>query len=303
MKRLKKKFPARVLLTTLFAVIFALSVMAGTFYAVMVNGTPLFPSSGKGNVAAIGAAVDAAESGDGDYTITVNTAFESGVASQTQKIEYFADGNTDTAADCETLGANGTKVFTAHASDTTPTLNLKSNSKVSVKSVVVKDENGNDITSQAFGYDQYYTDFIESCKTSLFGYLELQNITGNITVDVTYGEPIADKNMGWRDSNVPYYSITVVTKGDVGPYGKAYQNDYEYQNISLGLYSTFNVDDEKPSGSASGEVYSTSGHYTMRDGGQITRYDYGTNTASFDLSYYSYISDIKMYYNDTGEEV
>ena len=598
MKRLKKKFPARVLLTTLFAVIFALSVMAGTFYAVTVNGTPLFPSSGKGNVAAIGAAVDAAESGDGDYTITVNTAFESGVASQTQKIEYFADGNTDTAADYETLGANGTKVFTAHASDTTPTLNLKnsanarisgvviknavdsditasafggqiyydnfiescktslfgyielqnitgnitvdvtydtpvtfdmlgyntyndnyshattsgndasdpkfysvtvvakgdvgpysdntyekvvigpgrstynpvtgtmdtyafketsasasglhytngfqtthycycnpqdldiksnsnsyiesvklydnatgsliqsefdaagkgssnehvvytlpdndnrrnityvityrdndyvapetsasaysitvnshyesavdndasrqyieiyddttepaiaralngvsadmpegnttptlnlkSNAKVSVKRVIVTDADGNNVTADAFGATQYYTDFIESCKTSLFGYLELQNITGNITVDVTYDEPIKDKNMGWMNSNVPYYSITVVTKGDVGPYGKAYQNDYEYQNISLGLYSTFNVGDTAPSGSASGGVYNTSGHYTMRDGGQITRYDYSTNTASFDLSYYSYISDIKMYYNDTGEEV
>ena len=590
MQRLKKKFPARVLLTTLFAVIFALSVAAGAFYAVTVNGMPLFPSSGKGNVAAIGAAVDAAESGDGDYTITVNTAFESGVASQTQKIEYFADGNTDTAADYETLGANGTKVFTAHASDTTPTLNLKnsanarisgvviknavdsditasafggqiyydnfiescktslfgyielqnitgnitvdvtydtpvtydmlgtntnnndswidrdhahyysvtvvakgdvvknniyqsvivgpgrypynmetglpesyvfkqtstntselhytngfqtthycycnpqdldiksnsnsyiesvklydnatgsliqsefdaagkgssnehvvytlpdndnrrnityvityrdndyvapetsasaysitvnshyesavdndasrqyieiyddttepaiaralngvsadmpegnttptlnlkSNAKVSVKSVIVTDADGNNVTADAFGATQYYTDFIESCKTSLFGYLELQNITGNITVDVTYGEPIADKNMGWMNSNVPYYSITVVTKGDVGPYGKAYQNDYEYQNISLGLYSTFNIGDTAPSGSASGGVYSTSGHYTMRDGGQITRYDYSTNTANFDLSYYSYISDIKMYYNDTGEEV
>lgn len=565
--------------------------MAGTFYAVTVNGTPLFPSSGKGNVAAIGAAVDAAESGDGDYTITVNTAFESGVASQTQKIEYFADGNTDTAADYETLGANGTKVFTAHASDTTPTLNLKnsanarisgvviknavdsditasafggqiyydnfiescktslfgyielqnitgnitvdvtydtpvtydmlgtntnnndswidrdhahyysvtvvakgdvvknniyqsvivgpgrypynmetglpesyvfkqtstntselhytngfqtthycycnpqdldiksnsnsyiesvklydnatgsliqsefdaagkgssnehvvytlpdndnrrnityvityrdndyvapetsasaysitvnshyesavdndasrqyieiyddttepaiaralngvsadmpegnttptlnlkSNAKVSVKSVIVTDADGNNVTADAFGATQYYTDFIESCKTSLFGYLELQNITGNTTVDVTYGEPITDGNMGMMNSNVPYYSITVVTKGDVGPYGKAYQNDYEYQDVSFSSGSaTFNVGDEKPSGSGSGRVYNPSGHYTMRDGSQITRYDYISNTAYFDYSYYSYISDIKMYYNDTGEEV
>lgn len=591
MQRLKKKFPARVLLTTLFAVIFALSVAAGTFYAVTVNGTPLFPSSGKGNVAAIGAAVDAAESGDGDYTITVNTAFESGVASQTQKIEYFADGNTDTAADYETLGANGTKVFTAHASDTTPTLNLKnsanarisgvviknavdsditasafggqiyydnfiescktslfgyielqnitgnitvdvtydtpvtydmlgtntnnndswidrdhahyysvtvvakgdvvknniyqsvivgpgrypynmetglpesyvfkqtstntselhytngfqtthycycnpqdldiksnsnsyiesvklydnatgsliqsefdaagkgssnehvvytlpdndnrrnityvityrdndyvapetsasaysitvnshyesavdndasrqnieiyddttepaiaralngvsadmpegnttptlnlkSNAKVSVKSVIVTDADGNDVTADAFGATQYYTDFIESCKTSLFGYLELQNITGNITVDVTYDEPIADKSMGNYNSNLPYYSTTVITKGDVGPYGKAFQNDYEYQDVSFGsCYTTFNVGDAAPSGSGSNRVYNPSGHYTMRDGGQITRYSYGSLTSYFDYSYYSYISDIKMYYNDTGEEV
>ena len=303
MKRLKKKFPARVLLTTLFAVIFALSVMAGTFYAVTVNGTPLFPSSGKGNVAAIGAAVDAAESGDGTYTITVNADYSDAVASQTQTVEYYADTSLS-ATSSQAIADNGSVTFTVASDNTTPTLNLKSNAKVSVKSVVVKDENGNNITSQAFGYDQYYTDFIESCKTSLFGYLELQNITGNITVDVTYGEPIADKNMGSTKSNDPYYSITVVTKGDVGPYGKAYQNDYEYQDVSFGsCFTTFNIGDTAPSGNASGGVYSTSGHYTMRDGGQITRYDYRTNTAYFDYSYYSYISDIKMYYNDTGEKV
>lgn len=313
MKRLKKRFPARVLLTTLFAVIFALSVMAGTFYAVTVNGTPLFPSSGKGNVAAIGAAVDAAESGDGDYTITVNTAFESGVASQTQKIEYFADGNTDTAADYETLGANGTKVFTAHASDTTPTLNLKNSANARISGVVIKNAVDSDITASAFGGQIYYDNFIESCKTSLFGYIELQNITGNITVNVTYDTPVTFDMLGYNTYNDNYshattsgndasdpkfYSVTVVAKGDVGPYS---DNTYEKVVIGPGR-STYNpvtgtMDTyafKETSASASGL------HYT--NGFQTTHYCY-CNPQDLDIkpSSNSYIESVKLYDNDTGD--
>ncbi len=236
-----------------------------------------------------------------NYSITVNSHFENAVNDDehSQYIEIYNDTTQNPIARVKNHVSAAMP-----AGNTTPTLNLKSNSKVSVKSITVKDADGTDITAQAFGYDQYYTDFIESCKTSLFGYLELQNITGNITVDVTYDEPIADQAMGQCNSNLPYYSVTVITKGDVGPYGKAYRSDYEYQDVNFGSgYSTFNVGDEKPSGSASGRVYNPSGHYTMRDGSQITRYDYSSNTSYFDLSYYSYISDIKMYYNDTGEEV
>lgn len=285
-------FRGKAVIVASLVLLLAVSVLAGTVYAVTLDGTVFSPLAAR-----IGAEV-----GDGSYTITVNAAYAEAVAAQSQTVEYYAD-TSQAATSSQLLANNSSVTFTVDADNSTPTLNLKSSSKVSISSVVVKDAGGNDITADAFGATQYYTDFIESCKTSLFGYLELQNITGNITVDVTYGEPIADKSMGNYNSNLPYFSVTVITKGDVGPYGKAYKNDYEYQNISLGLYSTFNVGDTAPSGSASGGVYNTSGHYTMRDGSQITRYDYSTNTASFDLSYYSYISDIKMYYNDTGEEV
>lgn len=189
------------------------------------------------------------------------------------------------------------------AGNTTPAINVKSNSKVSVKSITVKDADGADITAQAFGYDQYYTDFIESCKTSLFGFVELQNITGSITVDVTYGEPVTDKTMGYSPS-YPYYSVTVVTKGDVGPYNKAYQYDYQYQDLNFGCFSTFNTEtNTMDTTSSQNPIFNQSGHYPMRDGGQITRYDYSRDYAYFDYSVYSYISDIKLYYNDTGEEV
>ena len=189
------------------------------------------------------------------------------------------------------------------AGNTTPAINVKSNSKVSVKSITVKDADGADITTQAFGYDQYYTDFIESCKTSLFGFVELQNITGSITVDVTYGEPVTDKTMGYSPS-YPYYSVTVVTKGDVGPYNKAYQYDYQYQDLNFGCFSIFNTEtNTMDTTSSQNPIFNQSGHYPMRDGGQITRYDYSRDYAYFDYSVYSYISDIKLYYNDTGEEV
>lgn len=234
------------------------------------------------------------------YSITVNSHFENVVNDyeHSQYIEIYNDTTENPIARTKNQVAAAMPV-----GNTTPALNLKSNSKVSVKSVVVKDENGNDITAQAFGYEQYYTDFIESCKTSLFGFVELQNITGNITVDVIYGEPVADKSMGSGGSKL-YYSMTVVTKGDVGPYNKAYRNDYQYQDISLGYYSTYNVDTSTMDTTRSANsIFNQNGHYPMRDGGQITRYDYGNGNAVFDCSVYSYIYDIKMYYNDTGAEV
>ena len=235
-----------------------------------------------------------------NYSITVNSRFEDAVNDEehSQYIEIYNDTTKNPIARVKNHVS-----AVMPAENTTPTLNLKSNSKVSIKRVTVKDENGTDITAQAFGYDQYYTDFIESCKTSLFGYLELQNITGNITVDVTYDNPVADKSMGVTGSN-PYYSITVVTKGEVGPYNKAYKNDYQYQDLNFGCYSTYDVDNATMDTTRSANpIFKASGHYPMCDGGQITRYDYGNSSITFDYSVYSYISDIKMYYNDTGEEV
>ena len=234
------------------------------------------------------------------YSITVKSHFEDAVNDDehSQYIEIYNDTTQNPIARTKNHVAAAMPV-----GNTTPAINVKSNSKVSVKSITVKDANGTNITVQAFGYEQYYTDFIESCKTSLFGFVELQNITGNITVDVTYGEPVADKSMGSEGSNL-YYSMTVVTKGDVGPYNKAYRNDYQYQDISLGYYSTYNVDTSTMDTTRSANsIFNQNGHYPMRDGGQITRYDYGNGKAVFDCSVYSYIYDIKMYYNDTGAEV
>ncbi|MEE3475508.1 MAG: hypothetical protein VZQ79_09215 [Ruminococcus sp.] len=205
-----------------------------------------------------------------NYSITVNSHFEDAVNDDehSQYIEIYNDTTKNPIARTKNHVSAAMPV-----GNTTPTLNLKSNSMDSEKSVAVKDADGNDITAQAFGYDQYYTDFIESCKTSLFGFVELQNITGNITVDVTYGEPVADNSMGYASSDKPYYSMTVVTKGDVGPYNKAYRNDYQYQDISLGYYSTYNVDTNTMDTTRSASpIFNQNGHYPMRDGGQITRY-------------------------------
>ena len=263
-------------------VLLAVSLLAGTVYAVTID--------------AVGEEV-----GDGtNYSITVNSTYESAVDNEDcrQYIEIYDDTTKNPVARVLNQAA-----ATLPAENTTPAINVKSNSKVSVKSITVKDANGTNITAQAFGYEQYYTDFIESCKTSLFGFVELQNITGNITVDVTYGEPVADKTMGYS-SSCPYYSVTVVTKGDVGPYNKSYRDDYQYQDLNFGWYSTFDTETNTMDETRSDNpIFNNSGHYPMRDGGQITRYDYSRDQAYFDYSVYSYISDIKLYYNDTGEEV
>ncbi len=233
-----------------------------------------------------------------NYSITVNSHFENVVNDDehSQYIEIYNDTTQNPIARTKNQVAAAMPV-----GNTTPALNLKSNSKVSVKSVVVKDENGNNITEQAFGYEQYYTDFIESCKTSLFGFVELQNITGNITVDVTYDSPVTIA--GVYNSNLPYFSYTIVTKGDVGPFGKTYQNDYEYAELYLNnSWTTYSAENGFGSKVGAADVFNKTGHYTMRDGGQITRYDYDKFTIGLDRSNYSYISDVKAYYNDTGEE-
>ena len=111
------------------------------------------------------------------YSITVNSHFEDAVNDDehSQYIEIYNDTTQNPIARTKNHVAAALPV-----GNTTPAINVKSNSKVSVKSITVKDANGTNITVQAFGYEQYYTDFIESCKTSLFGFVELQNITGNI---------------------------------------------------------------------------------------------------------------------------
>ena len=233
-------------------------------------------------------------------TITVTATYAPAVSSETQTVEFYED-TTVAATDSGALADGGSVVFDCEVDNTTPTLNLKSSSKVSISSIVVKDSNNTDITDSAFGAARYKTDFIESCKTSLFGYVELQDITGNITVEVEYGEPIADKNMGYYSSARPYFSTTVVTKGDVGPYHKAYRNDYNYQDLGISGYGTYTVGANAPTTSISGNYFSNK--YNMRDGGQITSYNQNSCSVGFDKSNYSYISDIKMYYNDTGDLV
>ncbi|MCR5653006.1 MAG: leucine-rich repeat domain-containing protein, partial [Ruminococcus sp.] len=246
--------------------------------------------------------------GDREKTITVTATYADAVNTDEckQTVEYYAD-TTAAATERHELASGSSVTFTCGNYNTSPTLNLKSSSKVSITSIVVKNANNEDITADAFGSAQYKTDFLESTKTSLFGYVEFRNIMGNITVEVTYGTPVADGAMG-EYSPYKYYSVTIVTKGDVGPYRKSYVNDYTYQDIYLNhaAYSTFDTSSNSFSGSAtSGNCYYN--RYNMRDGGQITRYPRypyaNTNKINFDRSLYSYISDIKLYYNDTGELV
>ena len=232
------------------------------------------------------------------YTVTVSSTYESAVDNENcrQTIEIYND-TTQPPAATALSGATAT----LPAENMTPAINVKSSNKVSVKSVVVKDAGGSDITQIAFGSAQCYNDFIESCQNSLFGYFELQNITGDITVDVVYDAPVEDRTMGGSGSGA-YYSVTVVTKGEVGPYTPAYKYDYRYQDVySNNGYATY-VPRSTPTNYPGYLYYHQDGHYHMRDGGQITRYDYGNHKTCFDLSVYSYIADIKMYYNDTGEE-
>lgn len=290
----------------------AVSVLAGTVYAVTLDRAGIAPVAAKTADIALGAQADE-NVGNGSYTITVKTSFESGVAEQTQKIEFFADGNTATAADFATLGDDGEKVFTANSFDTTPTLNLKNSADARISSVVITDADGSDITTAAFGSQNYYNNFIESCKTSLFGYVELQNITGNITVNVTYDTPVTCAMLGYNENNDAYvhatgsgndesnpkfYSITIVAKGDVGPI------DGEYQSTIFGpVRRTYNLDTGTVTDYNSC-YYSYNNGTQYNNGFQKTVYAYcNPQIITVDRQYFSYIESIKLYDNATGQEI
>ena len=286
------KFKGKAVIVASFVVLFLCAVLACTVYAVTLDMEFDSPIS-----ASVGEDRTVGDEPGSTYSVTVNSTYEDAVNNDNcrQYIEIY----DDTTKNPEARALNQAAA-TLPAENTTPAINVKSNSKVSVKSITVKDANGTNITAQAFGDEQYYTDFIESCKTSLFGFVELQNITGNITVDVTYDSPV---KITGNYNNSPYFSYTIVTKGDVGPFGKTYQNDYEYADLYLNnSWTTYSAENGVGSKVDAADVFNKTGHYTMRDGGQITRYDYGMFTIGLDRSNYSYISDVKAYYNDTGEE-
>ncbi|MCR5653690.1 MAG: leucine-rich repeat protein [Ruminococcus sp.] len=239
--------------------------------------------------------------GSDTNTITITASYADAVNTDEckQTVEYYAD--TTKAATTSYEIANGETVrFIRDESNSTPTFNLKSNAKVSITSIVVKNAEGTDITADAFGSARYKTDFLESCKTSLFGFVEFQSITGNITVEVTYGAPTTMSS--------GKYACTIVTKGDVGPYRKSCRTDYPYPDLHMSGYT-----DMATSSIYSYNYYGTgyfrsNAGYKMRDGGQFTAYEKNSDYDSyheilFDTTWYSYISDIKVYNNSTGLEV
>lgn len=311
MKKLLDKRKSSRFVAVMLVLLLAACVLAGTVFAVTLDDAGYSP---------VAAGVDSPV-GDGSYIITVNTAYADAVndSDHLQTVEIYNDTSQAAAANGSTPGS-GTVTYAMPAENSTPTLNVKSNGKVSVTSVQVLDENGNDITTTAFGSEARYEYFIESTKSSLFGYFELYNVTGDITVNVTYGEPVTDIG---TFSGFNMYSATVVTKGDVGPYNHVYANDERktasvvfssttFSNYTDGTYSTSNnygLDTTYGTGMGNNSFtygnYYVNGNYSKfvpSDGGQITRYCYGDRTVVFDNTNYSYIADLKAYYNDTGED-
>ena len=297
------------------------TLLTGTVFAVAVSDTFLNPQKAAHSASFEPAAVGAqagAETGEGNYTVTVNTTFPGDVSGETQNIEFYQSGHTDAPTDSATLGDGGTKAFTCPADDTSPTLNLKSSSAVSITSVEIKDADDDVITVAAFGSQAQYDYFIESTKTSLYGYIELQDITGNITVNVTYGAPVDD--LGKINSSTAY-SITVVTKGETGPY-HTFSGDKQYEAVGFNFNnnysncsgtSSFNNTLDTTHATGSGTSAFTFGSYKAvgqccqfnpGDGTQMTRYSCGNSRrVDFDYTNYAYISDIKAYYNDDGTEL
>lgn len=295
MKRIKERCSARVFLTAVFALIFMLSLSGGTIYAVTVNGAPLF--------AAVGASADIEPTGDGTYNITVNAHFESGVASESQKVEYFADGATGTAADSGTISDGQSKVFTIQVSDTSPTLNLKNSASSRISAVTIKNSSNNDLTIAKFGGQNYYNNFIESCKTSLFGYVELQDVGEDLTVDVTYDTPVTCADLG-SYSNKKLYSVTVVAKGYVADNTMYRYVDFGKAGVTYDIGTNKVKNYTNSYSSTSTTVYSPSMRF--KDGSQMTVYLYDSNPQQITLNsnnyanYPSYIESIELYDNATG---
>ena len=283
------------------------SVLAGTVYAVTLDKAGLLP---------VGAPAKQAVAAGGSYNITVTTAYADSVndTQHLQTVEIYND-----TSEAPVQSGSGTVTYAMLAENTSPTFNVKSNNLVSVTGVVVKDSSGTDITASAFGSEGAYQYFLESTKTSPFGFFELYGITGNITVEVSYGEPITD--LGNYNSSNPMYSITVVTKGDTGAY-HTFAADEKYAAVGFNgnTYSNRTDPSSAPTsadyaldttyGTGAGSSGFTYGTYKATgqcsntnpgDGTQMTRYAWSYRTVCFDYTNYSYISDIKAYYQDGSE--
>ena len=278
------KFKGFAVIIASLAVLLAVSVLAVTVYAVTLENAGISPVA-----ASVGGLVG--DGGSQSHTITVNATYADAVSGETQTVELYADGATDTATDSGALADGGTVTFTT--ADATPSLNLKSSAKVSVSSVRIMDGE-TDVTIDQFGGQAYYDNFIESCKTSLFGYFELQSVAGDLTVNVVYGEPVTVSSY--------YYSATIVTKGYVGPIRNISGGDY--QAVEFYSWSDPSIDSD---GNLSGDYryeYKTStsaSEYHMTEGGQLTRYVSGPRDYYLDMNNYSCIESVKLYNNSTGE--
>ena len=86
------KFKGFAVIIASLAVLLAVSVLAVTVYAVTLENAGISPVA-----ASVGGLVG--DGGSQSHTITVNAAYADAVSGETQTVELYADGATDTATD------------------------------------------------------------------------------------------------------------------------------------------------------------------------------------------------------------
>ena len=251
-----------------------------------------------------------AEPSDGtDYTVTVKAHYPDGFDNANyQTIEYYADTSSDTPTQSSKIADGGSYTFTIPTADYTPTFNVKdsrdtSANVVSVTAVKVT-AGGADLTQEFFGGQKYYQYFLESTKTGVFGYFELQNVTGDITIDVTYGAPFTGTLADYGSKTM--HVANFVVKGDAShesTVGNSYTDDpsaHGYINRYLLYDGTGTYSDSFPDGNYIGRR-SYSGYDSFLDGCQHAMY-YPANNYDFYITPFSYISDVKVY-SENGTEL
>lgn len=251
-----------------------------------------------------------AEPSDGtDYTVTVKAHYPDGFDNANyQTIEYYADTSSDTPTQSSKIADGGSYTFTIPTADYTPTFNVKdsrdtSANVVSVTAVKVT-AGGADLTQEFFGGQKYYQYFLESTKTGVFGFFELQNVTGEITIDVTYGAPFTGTLADYSSNTM--HVANFVVKGDAShesTVGNSYTDDpsaHGYTNRYLLYDGTGTYSDSFPDGNYIGRR-SYSGYDSFLDGCQHAMY-YPANNYDFYITPFSYISDVKVY-NENGTEL
>lgn len=251
-----------------------------------------------------------AEPSDGtDYTVTVKAHYPDGFDNANyQTIEYYADTSSDTPTQSSKIADGGSYTFTIPTADYTPTFNVKdsrdtSANVVSVTAVKVT-AGGADLTQEFFGGQKYYQYFLESTKTGVFGFFELQNVTGEITIDVTYGAPFTGTLADYSSNTM--HVANFVVKGDAShesTVGNSYTDDPSaggYTNRYLLYDGTGTYSDSFPQGNYIGRR-SYSGYDSFLDGCQHAMY-YPANNYDFYITPFSYISDVKVY-KENGTEL
>lgn len=234
---------------------------------------------------------------DDGFNITFSVTFEGNVENKSQTLTFFGEtfdsDGTNSATDLTwTAGQNYSTVRHYSGDVTRCMVDVKSSADVMFKATADFKVLNSDTTGYTSTYCPNYNDVVNGSQVNNHSYAVITNPQQkDLLVQLHYSN---------TEAVVDGYGVTVIPKGDYGPYvdensNAQYQGTYFYR-----YHSSLDTTTRKP-----GTSYTyLSFDYTPNYFAKTVFYkseagDYGLNPKfSFDRSYLSNISDIIMYYSD-----